>query len=1022
MSQLSLASKTKKKISSMFKKIDDDDEFEVMFNNYKPNNKLSVIKFMTVLKYIKWRSVNENISLKHTVSLDINYNYSEKLNKYRIEINKIEKINDILNLVNNRKNNVIFSILVSKIKNNSDKDISIIHKKRNDTDIVDVDDFNIRFRKSTESTVNSKELDKLLSLSHVESNKIIFRFKQRISFVVTDNLNCKIVIDLTTVKTARNIHQLSKVPENYELELEVQRKDKKVKEKYLDTVLEECLKIKSALEGTANIISIEEKNELLEHYKKTVYSKDYSKYNNLYSMHPVTAEVQHIIDKIPNKYSVTDKADGEKYAMMIWNDKLYLISNNLHVMATSIKMKGYNDTILEGELLFLAKQQTYLFMSFDILFLKGKDIRKEAELKKRISFMNEFIKVLNPDMYKFKEWKGKFSIASLVKFHKTEIKNFYDNLDKQITKGNKNKLIINPKYFAFPEGGSPSEIFAFSYLIWNSCTKDDSIKCPYSLDGIIYTGINQEYTSDKREHKFPIYKFKPPKKNSIDVYIRFRKNKETGEFIKIFDNSLKGKVKNKDHRIASLFVGEIQGGREVPVPFMRNNNNDEAFFPLIDGEVRDIHGNVIMDNTVLELTYNNDPNIPHKYRWIIDRIRWDKTESVIRDGKKYGNSKFVAERNWKSMREAVTLDDLKILSNPDTYHSHMKILQTRINTIIISTERKQDIYYQKITNLVRPMRDFHNWIKSTILYTYCFPQNITRVGNKKKMNVLDIGCGRGIDIMKMYHSRVKDYVGVDINYEAIYSATDGAISRYNNLKSKFPNFTNMKFILADIGAILNVKDQEKSLGPMSEENKDVIKKVFNKDTKFNIVSSHFAIHYLFANDLVLNNAMENIKNHVQTGGIVIYTLFDMTQVMNLLNGKDKFTSYYTNDEGQKTVLFEIIKQFEGKENNKTGLAIDVHMSWISEENKHIKEYLVNYDFMINVMKEKCGCELVESNLFINLYHLNKPYFKNVIQHEENPKNKKWYEKVALFFGDLKGTDKESLTWSSLFRYYVFRKI
>ena len=35
------------------------------------------------------------------------------------------------------------------------------------------------------------------------------------------------------------------------------------------------------------------------------------------------------------------------------------------------------------------------------------------------------------------------------------------------------------------------------------------------LDGIIYKGLIQKYTNDKREQKFPTYKYKPPENNSI---------------------------------------------------------------------------------------------------------------------------------------------------------------------------------------------------------------------------------------------------------------------------------------------------------------------------------------------------------------------------------------------------------------------------------------------------------------------------------------------------------------------------
>jgi hypothetical protein len=97
------------------------------------------------------------------------------------------------------------------------------------------------------------------------------------------------------------------------------------------------------------------------------------------------------------------------------------------------------------------------------------------------------------------------------------------------------------------------------------------------------------------------------------------------------------------------------------------------------------------------------------------------------------------------------------------------------------------------------------------------------------------------------------------------------------------------------------------------------------------------------------------------------------------------------------------------------------MSWVSEEGKYIEEYLVSKELMINTMK-RAGCRLVDTDLFSNIFYLNKPYFENVIKYEENPKNKQFYEKVAEFYGDLKGADKESRAWSFMFRYYVFQKM
>jgi hypothetical protein len=143
--------------------------------------------------------------------------------------------------------------------------------------------------------------------------------------------------------------------------------------------------------------------------------------------------------------------------------------------------------------------------------------------------------------------------------------------------------------------------------------------------------------------------------------------------------------------------------------------------------------------------------------------------------------------------------------------------------------------------------------------------------------------------------------------------------------------------------------------------------------------------------------------------------------MNLLNGKDTYTSWYTDDDGQKKKFFEIIKLFEDEITNKPGQAIDVYMSWFSQEGKYLTEYLVSQTLLIDTMK-KAGCYLVDTDSFANIHTITKSWITNVIDHEVNPKNKKFYKDVGAFFDELKGIDKESKIWNDLFRYYVFKKI
>jgi len=181
-----------------------------------------------------------------------------------------------------------------------------------------------------------------------------------------------------------------------------------------------------------------------------------------------------------------------------------------------------------------------------------------------------------------------------------------------------------------------------------------------------------------------------------------------------------------------------------------------------------------------------------------------------------------------------------------------------------------------------------------------------------------------------------------------------------------------------------------------------------------------AIHYLFKDSTSIGNMINNIKSYLKKDGYILLTLFDPDRIHKYFDENGHITSYYTDDEGKRNVLYDIVKKYDGDLTNKVGQPIDVHMSWISEEGKYIEEYLVTKELMVDTM-DKAGCRLVDTDLFANVFTINKPYFENVIKYEENPKNKQFYEKVAEFFGDMKGADKESRNWSFMFRYYIFQK-
>jgi hypothetical protein len=1023
------------KFTKIYNNLSLDDEFEIMFGGYTKLNSINMKQFLDILKTVKLFASEMKFKIVHNESLDISYNYDNKnFNMYRITINGINNINKLMSTLHKRQNQIIFSVLASKLLSNENENISIMNKIKDFDNIYNLDDYDIRIRMSKEKKLEKKELINLIKLENVSKIAIKFRMKSRVSIILESNSEIDLLLEITAVRQSHDINKIQYTPYNYEVELDFNKKKtlsaKKEKE-YMSKILNYIIYVKKIIDQSNVIISKSEKDQVLKIYKKLLYNDENISVKTLYGPSVVSLEVVHLVDELPNKYTVTDKADGDRCLGIILNNKLYLIFSNMEIKYSGVEIDGkyssYNNTILDGEYILNSKLNKYIFAAFDILYYKGDNVQLLAKLEDRYNKLLDVIDKCFGFRYDMKIYKDSFDMVKIGKYYSDSLLAYLKYLMSGL-KGSKMDTFVCFKYFIFVLGGSDSEIFNYSDIMWNTYTKLGLDNVPYILDGLIYTPLNQIYTRSRKDIKLRNYKWKPANKNSIDFFVKFEKDPQTGKLLNVFDDSIDDNIEGKTYKILNLHVGKIVNNIEVPVLFRKFENLHICKLGNVDGVVRDIEGDIIQDNTVVEFYYNDDSTIPPDFRWVPIRTRHDKTESVIKNKKKYGNNVDIANAVWNSMQENITIDDISKLGKESLYENEMLEIKKRIDATIVAIAKQKDVYYQKTTNFAKPLRNFNNYVKSNIIFTYCSPK---KIDNKvKKLSILDYGCGQGGDIQKFFHAKVENYVGIDPDSHGIHSSTNGAISRYNNFRRKMPNFPNMEFIIGDGGAKLNLVAQENAIGKMSDSNRNLIETIFGSSEdnlskrKFDVFNCQLMIHFLLKNDTTWSNFCSNINNFLADDGYVLITTFDGNMIHDLFNKNlGRIQENYATEEGVSKKFFEYKSSFDYKmkDIDKTGLSYSAFVTIFMEDDNYDTEYIVTEKFLTSTLKEKCNLDLVETASFFDIYKQKKKFFEDVAPKEENIESKNYFMKISQFYDQNDSVNKASLEFCKLHKYYVFKK-
>ena len=996
-------------------------ELEIGFKHIDLTNYIRIIEELL--------NINEN-KIESTVSLDVSILLAGG-NSYRVSFQNQELIDSFLDKCINTRTKLSISD-IQRYLINMKLDIpgtEIMFKDKGSATMIPISDLDIIFKLTKEMAVKSDSSKPVLS----GGEKILFRLKDRHSFV----LNKFTRIDATEVQQSNNPWDLLSRRPHYELELEIINRKITLKELFNETA--SMLKI---IQETSLPIGKKEAQNVIAEYRKLLNSKNI----HLEKRSTVSIEAHHIVRFIPNKYAITDKADGDRRFLFSVPDGVYLLSNNLTVtkINVTITKAKYQFMLLDGEL--VQNEHGKMLLLFDVVYANQIDYRHGSKfnLVNRISVLNDIVSVCFGSLIPFKNFADthtELDLNSISKFYAEELSTYWKEFRSQLKiSAKKSELFITRKLYFIPYGIESCEIFTYADLVWRLSVYKNLV--PYKLDGIIYTPLNAPYmirASREEIDTVPLeYKWKNPEQNSIDFWIKFETDKNGSDII-FYDGSTKNGT-GRPYKIAGLFVGISEGSQEKPIAFKVGGVDQKAYIYSPGGTARDIEERAIDDRTVVEFIFDHKfvldssktdnliEQIDDAYKWIPIKTRYDKTESVNKYNRMYGNPEYIAQRIYRSIINPITESTISLLAKPVSFQKEFDRLSKEIkddNQIPLMPPPKQTFtYYEKETDHGKGMRAYHNWIKSNMILTYC----------KNKSAVLDIGCGRGGDISKFIGAGVGELVGIDRDNNGLYVINDCAYSRYKSAQKHNPKIPPMVFINADATGLFNVGSQEQILTNMSNQNKQLITTYLSKGKKYDVINCQFSLHYYLSDAISWKNFCQNINDHTTNNAYLLITTFDGSIVRSKLQKKSKLTISYTDNAGTKSTFAEITKLYSDSDTNKLGLAIGVHNSTISNsQTPPITEYIVEPDFLIKSMEKNCGMELVESDSFFNLFELYKKYFGQKIPTSYTGTGKKQYEIISMYYKTLDPYLKNSFTeaeiqiakasfaFSSLNRYYVFKK-
>ncbi|XP_068423117.1 mRNA cap guanine-N7 methyltransferase [Clinocottus analis] len=165
------------------------------------------------------------------------------------------------------------------------------------------------------------------------------------------------------------------------------------------------------------------------------------------------------------------------------------------------------------------------------------------------------------------------------------------------------------------------------------------------------------------------------------------------------------------------------------------------------------------------------------------------------------------------------------------------------------------------------MRNFNNWLKSVLIGEVL---DRVRGAGPQQISVLDLGCGKGGDLLKWRRGGINHLVCADIAGVSVEQCQ----SRYEDMKKK--SHVNEKIFSAQF---INADCSKEVLS----------EKLDDQEQMFDICSCQFVYHYSFESEQKANMMLRNACERLKPGGYFIGTTPDAFELVKRLEASESLS-------------------------------------------------------------------------------------------------------------------------------------